>query len=101
MFRRDMPRRMLAAALALAAFTLPATMDTRAAAKATSAPASALSRIPAACGNASDFVNVVGQGALCQADRQWVVRLQSGHELTVALPDAISAFSTSPMRTGS
>ena len=96
MFRRDMPFRLLAAALALAAFTLPATMDARAAADATAAPA--LSRIPAACGNSSDFVNIVGQGALCEADRQWVVRLQNGHELTVAPPDAISAFSTSPTR---
>ena len=50
--------------------------------------------IPAECQSSANFVDVAWQGPSCQASGKLVVRLRSGHTMTVAPPDTIAALTT-------
>ncbi|MBV8444786.1 MAG: Ig-like domain repeat protein, partial [Candidatus Dormibacteraeota bacterium] len=47
-----------------------------------------------ACAAAGDFIDIAGQGPLCQADQSFVLRLRTGTRVTVAPPDMASVLAS-------
>ncbi|MBV9099438.1 MAG: Ig-like domain repeat protein [Candidatus Dormibacteraeota bacterium] len=93
-------------ALGTATVTLPSALGTTAAAAATG-PAAAPSppaRTPArsqlaiaACASASSYVDIAGQGPVCQSNGSWVMRFgRSGTPHTVSAPDLASVLTSTP-----
>jgi hypothetical protein len=53
----------------------------------TSAPLSNNALLLQACSKATDFLDIAGQGSLCQTSQGWMMRLNNGQRIQVAPPD--------------